>query len=226
MTQPTRLALFDLDGTLIPGDSDHAFGEFMVRLGWVDADAHRRANDGFYQQYLAGTLDIAAYVDFATGAWRRRSAAEQAAAHAQFMAEVMRPQMLPAAFDLVRRHQQAGDLVAIVTATNEFVTAPIAAAFGVEHLLAVRLERDAAGAVTGRIDGVPSFREGKIGRVHDWLATLGHRLGDFTTSTFYSDSTNDLPLLELVSDPVATNPGPALEAVARQRGWRILRLFE
>ena len=228
MTQPvrpTRLALFDLDGTRIPGDSDHAFGEFMVRLGWVDADAHRRANDAFYQQYLAGTLDIDAYVDFATGAWRRRSAAEQAAAHAQFMAEVMHPQMRPAAFDLVRTHQQTGDLVAIVTATNEFVTAPIAAAFGVEHLLAVRLQRDATGAVTGRIDGVPSFREGKIGRVHDWLATLGHRLDDFASSTFYSDSTNDLPLLELVSDPVATNPGPALEAVARQRGWRILRLF-
>ena len=225
MTKPTRRALFDLDGTLIPGDSDHAFGEFMVRLGWVDADAHRRANDAFYQQYLAGTLDIDAYVDFATSAWRRRSAAEQAAAHAQFMAEVMRPQLLPAAFDLVRQHQRAGDLVAIVTATNEFVTAPIAAAFGVEHLLAVRLQRDAAGAVTGRIDGLPSFREGKIGRVHDWLATLGHRLDGFASSTFYSDSTNDLPLLELVSDPVATNPGPALEAVARQRGWRILRLF-
>jgi HAD superfamily hydrolase (TIGR01490 family) len=225
MTQPTRLALFDLDGTLIPGDSDHAFGAFMVRLGWVDAEAHRLANDAFYQQYLAGTLDIDAYVDFATSAWRRRSAAEQAAAHAQFMAEVMRPQMLPAAFDLVQRHQQAGDLVAIVTATNEFVTAPIAAAFGVPHLLAVRLQRDAAGAVTGRIDGVPSFREGKIGRVHDWLTTLGHRLDDFASSTFYSDSTNDLPLLELVSDPVATNPGPALEAIASQRGWRILRLF-
>lgn len=222
---PSRLALFDLDGTLIPGDSDHAFGEFVVRLGWVDADAHRRANDGFYQQYLAGTLDIDAYVDFATGAWRRRSAAEQAAAHAQFMAEVMRPQMLPAAFDLVRGHQQAGDLVAIVTATNAFVTAPIAAAFGVEHLLAVNLQRDGDGRVTGRIEGVPSFREGKIARVHDWLATQGFRLGDFASSTFYSDSTNDLPLLELVSDPVATNPGPALEAIARQRGWRILRLF-
>lgn len=225
MSKPTRLALFDLDGTLIPGDSDHAFGEFMVRLGWVDGDAHRRANDGFYQQYLAGTLDIDAYVDFATSAWRARSPAEQAAAQAQFMAEVMRPQMQPAAFELLRRHQQAGDLVAIVTATNEFVTAPIAAAFGVAHLLAVRLQRDGAGRVTGRIDGVPSFREGKIARVHDWLAALGHRLADFEASCFYSDSTNDLPLLECVSEPVATNPGPALEAIAQQRGWRILRLF-
>ncbi len=221
-----KLALFDLDGTLIKGDSDHAFGAFMITLGWVDAAEHRRRNDAFYQQYLAGTLDIEAYVDFATSAWRGRTPAEQAAAHARFMAEVMQPQIRPAALDLVRAHQQVGDLVAIVTATNEFVTAPIAAAFGVEHLLAVRLQRDDGGRVTGRIDGVPSFREGKISRVHDWLAGLGHRMADFEASTFYSDSTNDLPLLELVSDPVATNPGPALAAIAQQRGWRILRLFE
>lgn len=222
---PRRLALFDLDGTLIPGDSDHAFGDFMVRLGWVDAEAHRRANDAFYQQYLAGTLDIDAYIDFTTSAWRARPLAEQQAAQAQFMAEVMQPQLLPPAVDLVQAHQRAGDLVAIVTATNEFVTAPIAAAFGVPHLLAVRLQRDAQGRATGRIDGVPSFREGKIHRVHAWLASLGHRLDDFASSIFYSDSTNDLPLLELVREPVATNPGPALEAIALQRGWRILRLF-
>jgi len=221
----TRLALFDLDGTLIPGDSDHAFGEFMVQLGWVDADAHRRANDAFYAQYQAGTLDIDAYIAFTTGAWRTRPLAEQAEASRRFIAEVMQPQLLPPAFALLRQHQQAGDLVAIVTATNEFITRPIADAFGVPHLLAVRLQRDAQGRATGRIDGVPSFRAGKIDRVHQWLAGLGHTLADFETSTFYSDSTNDLPLLELVSDPVATNPSPALEAIALQRGWRTLRLF-
>ncbi len=221
----TRLALFDLDGTLIPGDSDHAFGEFMVRLGWVDAEAHRRANDAFYAQYQAGTLDIDAYIAFTTGAWRQRPLAEQAAASRRFITEVMQPQLLPPAFDLLRQHQQAGDLVAIVTATNEFITRPIADALGVPHLLAVRLQRDAEGRATGRIDGVPSFREGKIARVHQWLAGLGHQLSDFSASVFYSDSTNDLPLLELVSEPVATNPSPALEAIALQRGWRILRLF-
>jgi HAD superfamily hydrolase (TIGR01490 family) len=221
----TRLALFDLDGTLIPGDSDHAFGEFMVQLGWVDADAHRRANDAFYAQYQAGTLDIDAYIAFTTGAWRTRPLAEQADASQRFIAEVMQSQLLPPAFDLLRQHQQAGDLVAIVTATNEFITRPIADAFGVPHLLAVRLQRDTQGRATGRIDGVPSFREGKIARVHQWLAELGHKLSDFDASIFYSDSTNDLPLLELVSDPVATNPSPALEAIAQQRGWRILRLF-
>ncbi|MES2716436.1 MAG: HAD family hydrolase [Pseudomonadota bacterium] len=229
MNKPTRLALFDLDGTLIPGDSDHAFGEFMVQLGWVDADAHRRANDAFYQQYLAGTLDIDAYIAFSTSAWRHRPLAEQAAASARFMAEVMQPQLLPPAFALLRQHQQAGDLVAIVTATNEFVTRPIAAALGVPHLLAVQLQRDDQGRATGRIDGVPSFRDGKIHRVRQWLAALGYDatdpLADFEASVFYSDSTNDLPLLELVRTPVATNPSPALAAIAQQRGWRILRLF-
>ncbi|OGA98251.1 MAG: phosphoserine phosphatase [Burkholderiales bacterium RIFCSPHIGHO2_12_FULL_69_20] len=220
-----KLALFDLDGTLIPGDSDHAFGEFMVDQGWVDADLHRQRNDAFYRQYQAGTLDIAEYIAFTTGAWRLRPLTEQAAASARFMAEVMQPQLLPPAFELLARHRAAGDLIAIVTATNEFVTRPIADAFGVEHLLAVQLERDADGAATGRILGVPSFREGKIDRVHQWLARLGHRLADFEASVFYSDSTNDLPLLELVSEPVATNPSPALEAIAQERGWRILRLF-
>jgi len=220
-----RLALFDLDGTLIPGDSDHAFGEFMIAQGWVDADLHRRRNDDFYRQYQAGCLDIDEYIAFTTHAWRHRPLAEQRAASARFMAEVMAPQLQPPAFELLQRHRDAGDLIAIVTATNEYVTQPIADALGINHLLAVQLERDANGAATGRIRGVPSFREGKIARVHDWLASLGHRLGDFEHSVFYSDSTNDLPLLEIVREPVATNPSPALEAIARERGWRILRLF-
>jgi HAD superfamily hydrolase (TIGR01490 family) len=221
-----NLALFDLDGTLIPGDSDHAFGEFMITLGWVDPELHRRANDAFYRQYLAGTLDIDEYIAFSTRAWRNRPLAEQRAASRRFIAEVVQPQLRPAAFDLLQRHRDTGDLIAIVTATNEFVTRPIAEAFGVGHLLAVELERDAGGAATGRIAGVPSFREGKIARVHQWLRGLGHRLEGFERSVFYSDSTNDLPLLEIVSEPVATNPSPALEAIARERGWRILRLFE
>ncbi len=220
-----KLALFDLDGTLIPGDSDHAFGEFMVSQGWVDAEEHGRRNDEFYRQYQDGSLDIHAYIDFTTGAWRRRSAAEQAAASVRFIAEVMAPQLLPPAFELVERHRAAGDLIAIVTATNEFVTRPIADVFGVEHLLAVQLERDGSGAATGRIAGVPSFREGKILRLQQWLAGLGRQLSDFESSVFYSDSTNDLPLLERVDEPVATNPSPALEAIALERGWRILRLF-
>ncbi|WP_284616430.1 HAD family hydrolase [Aquabacterium humicola] len=219
------LALFDLDGTLIPGDSDHAFCEFLIALGWVDADQFHRRNNEFFKQYQAGCLDIASYIDFATAPWRSRPESEQRAAMQRFMVEVVQPMLRPEALALVRAHQQAGDRVAIVTATNEFITRPIADAFGVPELIAVRLERDASGRATGRIDGVPSFREGKIARVDAWLAGQGAAWGDFQRTVFYSDSTNDLPLLERASEPVATNPSPALEAIARERGWRILRLF-
>lgn len=219
-----RLVLFDLDGTLLPFDSDHAFGEFMVKVGWADGDDFRRRNDAFYAQYQAGTLDLDAYVDFATSAWRGRPDAEPI--RARFMAEVIAPALHPRALALVGEHRVAGDLAAIVTATNEFVTAPIAAAFGVEHLIAVRLARDAAGRIDGRIDGVPSFREGKLVRVDQWLAGLGRSRRDFEQITVYSDSANDLPLLEAATHPVATNPSLALQTLARERGWPILRLFE
>jgi HAD superfamily hydrolase (TIGR01490 family) len=219
-----NLCLFDLDDTLLPLDSDHAWGQFVVRQGWVDAAEFARHNDLFYEQYKAGTLDIHQYIEFATRPWRHRPADEMQAAHRRFMQEVITP-LHPAAASLVRHHQAQGDLVAIVTATNEFVTAPIAQAFGVRHLLAVELERGPAGNITGRIDGTPSFREGKTVRTQQWLAGLGHRLQDFERISVYSDSANDLPLLELASDPVATNPSAPLEAIARERGWRILRLF-
>jgi HAD superfamily hydrolase (TIGR01490 family) len=221
-----NLALFDLDHTLLPLDSDHAFGEFMVRIGWADNEVFRAGNDAFYKQYLAGRLDVEAYIDFTTSPWRRRTDAERAAAHQRFMDEVISPQLKPAALQLVHRHRELGDAIAIVTATNEFVTRPIAAAFGVAELIAVELQRDDAGNITGRIHGVPSYREGKITRVEQWLAAQGRSLADFKRVSFYSDSPNDLPLLERVNDPVATNPSPALEAVARERGWRILKLFD
>ncbi|HSW02978.1 HAD family hydrolase [Aquabacterium sp.] len=220
-----NLVLFDLDGTLIEGDSDHAFCEFLITLGWVDADAFHQRNEHFFKQYQAGCLDIHGYIEFATAPWRQRSQAEQALASQRFMTEVMQPQLRSPARELVRAHQKAGDVVAIVTATNEFITRPIADAFGVPDLIAVNLERDASGAVTGRIAGLPSFQAGKITRVDEWLATQGQRWQDFDRTVFYSDSTNDLPLLERASEPVATNPGPALETIAGERGWRILRLF-
>jgi len=220
-----KLALFDLDGTLLPGDSDHAFGEYMVEIGWVDAATWRARNDAFYAQYQSGTLVLAEYLDFATSAWRDRPVVEAERARADFMRQVIAPQLHPSARELVAAHQQAGDLVAIVTATNEFVTRPIASAFGVEHLLAVELERDDNGCVTGRTRGVPTFREGKVTRVEAWLAAQGQNWSTFDDVLFYSDSTNDLPLLERVKTPVATNPTPALDAIARERGWRILRLF-
>ena len=221
-----RLALFDLDHTLIPLDSDHAWGEFTVRLGWRDADAFRRANDGYYAAYKDGTLDIHDYVRFAIDAVRERGLAEGRRAHERFMAEVIRPAITDGARALVRRHQEAGDTVIIVTATNGFVTRPIAQAFGVDHLIAIDLETDARGEYTGAIAGVPSFREGKVARVEQWLADCGLRWPDLAHSTFYSDSMNDLPLLERVHEPVATNPDQRLATLAQQRGWRILNLFE
>jgi HAD superfamily hydrolase (TIGR01490 family) len=226
MTVATNLCLFDLDGTLLPIDSDHAFGEFLVSIGWADAEFFRERNDGFFRDYEAGTLDVDAYVDFATSAWRHRAPDEIAAVQQRYLAEVVHAQVRPEAQALVRSHQARGDLVAIVTATNEFVTAPIAQAFGVDNLLAVRLERDGEGRCTGRITGTPTFKEGKVSRVHDWLAGLGRRLGDFERISVYSDSTNDLPLLALGNDVVATNPSPALAAIAAERGWRILHLFQ
>lgn len=221
-----NLTLFDLDGTLLPTDSDHAFGEFLVSRGWADAQAHRQRNDQFYADYLAGQLDLDAYVDFATSPWRGRSAGELALAMEAFLSEVVRPMLHPAALALVQQHRAAGDRLAIVTATNEFVTRPIAALFGIDELIATELVRDANGQVTGAVRGVPAFRDGKIARVTAWLAGDGQAIDNFERCTFYSDSTNDLPLLEHVSHPVATNPVPALAAIAAERGWPVLRLFE
>ena len=220
-----NLCLFDLDDTLLPLDSDHAWGEFMIKLGWVEEAAFRARNEGFYADYKAGRLDIHAYIEFATGPLRTRSAEEAGAAHARFMRDVITPALQPEALALVAGHQARGDWVALVTATNDFITGPIAKAFGIADLIAVRLEREAGGTITGRIAGTPSYRQGKVARVEEWLAEGGSAWGDFERISVYSDSLNDLPLLERGNDPVATNPSPALEAVARERGWRILRLF-
>ena len=221
-----NLTLFDLDGTLIPGDSDHAFGAFMVEIGWADGEAWAAANDRFYADYLAGKLDLDAYIAFATSAWRHRPLAEALAVRERFVAEKMAPMLRASARALVQKHRDAGDLMACVTATNEFVTAPIAVAFGLEHLIAVQLQRDdhGEGAYTGAVRGVPSFQAGKIARVDQWLAGLGRQWIDFERVTFYSDSVNDLPLLERVSHPVATNATAALAQIALQRGWATLNL--
>lgn len=220
-----NLTLFDLDGTLIPVDSDHSFGAFMVEVGWVDGAVWGARNDEFFAQYNAGTLDLPAYVEFATSAWRSRPLDEALAMRERFMAQIGKPALRPEAMALVEKHRAAGDLIALVTATNEFVTTPFAQAFGIEHLIAVQLARDAEGRYTGAIRGVPSFREGKIARVDDWLRGLGAQSHDFERVTFYSDSTNDLPLLERVSHPVATNPSATLAQIAAERGWPQLQLF-
>ncbi|HEY0825869.1 MAG TPA: HAD family hydrolase [Ramlibacter sp.] len=223
MNRP-KVTLFDLDHTLLPIDSDYSWGEFTQQIGWTDPVVFKRRNDEFYAHYVAGTLDVHDYVRFAVEAVRSRGRAAYEQAHERFMREWIHPALRPAALDLVRAHQQQGDAVAIVTATNELVTRPIAAAFGVPELIAVELERDASGWITGEIAGVPSMREGKVVRVNQWLAARGLDWLDVET-TFYSDSTNDLPLLEQVDHPVATNPDARLRTLALERGWRILDLF-
>lgn len=219
-----RLTLFDLDHTLLPLDSDYEWGEFTIRIGWNDPVEFARRNAEFYAHYQAGTLDVHDYVRFAIDAVRQRGPEAAAQAHAQFMREVIAPALRPEALQLVRQHQQAGDTVLIVTATNEFVTRPIAQALGVPELLAMQLARDASGWYSGEIDGTPTMREGKVQRMEQWLAARRLSWPD-VESTFYSDSMNDVPLLEKVDHPVATNPDARLRALAQERGWRILDLF-
>lgn len=219
-----QLALFDLDNTLLPLDSDYAWAKFLGRLGVIDQAAHESENDRFYAQYKAGTLKIEEFLAFQLKPLAENSPAQLQSWHQQFMAECITPNIHPVARELVSKHQQNGDLTAIVTATNEFVTRPIATAFNIEHLLAIELEkRD--GAYTGRHTGTPSFREGKVTRLHQWLAGRGQKLEDFEQSWFYSDSINDLPLLDIVSNPVAVNPDQNLLEIAQSRHWPVMHLF-
>ena len=218
-----KLALFDLDNTLLAGDSDYEWGQFLIDRGVLDRDAYEAQNAAYFEQYKAGTLDIHEYLGFALRPLAAHEPEDLARWHAAFMAERIVPMIGAPARALVRRHLDAGDLCAIVTATNSFVTAPIARAFGVPHLVATDPEtRD--GRFTGAVSGLPCFREGKIARVDAWLAGQGHRLEAFAESRFYSDSQNDLPLMARVSHPVAVDPDPVLAAEAARRGWPILSL--
>lgn len=219
-----HLALFDLDHTLLPLDSDYAWGEFTQRIGWTDPVVFKRRNDEFYADYQAGRLDIHEYVRFATEAVRLRGRVQAEAAREQFLHEVIRPAIRPEALQLIQRHRDQGCQLMIVTATNEFVTRPIAQLLGIEELIAVELEQDDQGWITGEIVGVPSMREGKLQRLQQWLLARGWDWPDVET-TFYSDSTNDLPLLGRVNHPVATNPDDRLREQALQRSWPILELF-
>jgi HAD superfamily hydrolase (TIGR01490 family) len=221
-----RLALFDLDHTLLPLDSDHAWGEYTVSRGWRDPVQFKARNDAFFEDYKAGRLQPAEYLMFATEAIRERGATESIALRADYMRAVIEKNIQKSALDLLEKHRAAGDEILLVTATNEFVTEPIAKRFGIAHLIAVQLEIGADGWYTGRWRGTPSFKEGKVERVRQWLAERGKTWADVCHSTFYSDSMNDLPLLERVTEPVATNPDPRLRTLAIERGWKIIDLFQ
>jgi HAD superfamily hydrolase (TIGR01490 family) len=221
-----NLALFDLDHTLIPLDSDYEWGQFLVRIGAVDAVAFAKRNADFYAQYEAGTLDPVEYLEFALGTLAQFPRRQLDGWRQQFMEEVIGPAIRPVALDLVKRHQDADDVVAIITATNKFVTAPIAQAFGVVSLIAAEPEEAAQGEITGKLLGIPTSGPGKVIHTNAWLAAQGKTLSSFTRSYFYSDSQNDIPLLSAVTHPVATNPNALLKAHAQAQGWPILTLFD
>jgi HAD superfamily hydrolase (TIGR01490 family) len=218
-----NLALFDLDNTLLSGDSDFEWAQFLISKGVLDREVHEARNIEFFEQYKAGTLDIHAFLDFQLAPLSRHPRDELDAWHKEFVATRIRPLISSAARELVARHARAGDLLAIVTATNSFVTGPIAHEFNVPHLIAT-IPAQENGRFTGQPRGTPSFREGKIVRVDAWLESLGLWLGSFEQSWFYSDSHNDLPLLEKVTHPVAVDADTTLAEVATRRGWTQISL--
>lgn len=214
------LAIFDLDNTLLSIDSDHAWGEFLLEQGAVDPVAYREANERFMADYNAGTLDMAVFLEMALKPLADNSPEQLSAWHQQFMASKIEPNILPKAEELLARHRTKGDTLLIITATNRFITAPIAERLGVDHLIAVNPEVK-EGRYTGRVSGIPSYREGKVTRLEKWLEDQ-----DLTMegAWFYSDSHNDLPLLEIVEHPVAVDPDDTLREIAKERQWRIMSL--
>jgi len=218
-----RLALFDLDNTLLGGDSDFEWAQFLIGQGVLDREVHEARNLEFYEQYKAGTLDIHAFLDFQLKPLSRHPRAQLDAWHAQFMRQRIHPIILPKARELVARHAAEDDLMVIITATNSFVTWPIAKEFGVSELIATEPEQ-VNGEFTGNVAGTPSFREGKVTRLDAWLQARGLSWQAIEASTFYSDSLNDLPLLQRVTRPVAVDPDPTLRAHAESHGWPVISL--
>jgi HAD superfamily hydrolase (TIGR01490 family) len=218
-----RLALFDLDNTLLAGDSDYEWGQFLVDRGVLEREAYEAQNRAFYDQYKAGTLDIHEFLGFALRPLADHTPQDLERWHGEFMQTRIRPMIRPPARALVRRHLDGGELCAIITATNSFVTRPIAREFGIEHLIATEPEMR-AGRYTGRVSGIPCFRDGKLVRLEQWLTGLGRRLDEFAATTCYSDSHNDLPLLEHVRRPVAVDPDERLAREATRRGWETISL--
>ena len=214
----TDLILFDLDNTLLAGDSDHSWAQFLIETGVLDGASYAARNDAFYAQYKAGTLNIYEFLEFQLAPLAQHPRNRLDEWHARFMREKILPIITPAARALVAGHLAEGSLCAVVTATNDFVTAPIAREFGIPHLVATRAQI-CDGAYTGKPEGTPCFREGKLVRVDQWLAGLGKNWQTFAQSRFYSDSHNDLPLLERASQPVVVDGDDTLRAIAEKRGW-------
>lgn len=218
-----RLALFDLDNTLLAGDSDFEWAEFLISQGVLDRQLHQARNAQFYEDYKRGTMDIHAFLEFQLKPLSQHPRSQLDAWHQKYMETKVRGMMTDKAKALVEKHRQAGDLMLIITATNSFVTTPIAREFGIEHLIGT-VPEEIGGEFTGRVTGLPSFKEGKVTRLHEWLQARGQGLADFEETWFYSDSLNDLPLLKEVNHPVAVDPDPTLRAYAEKANWPIISL--
>jgi HAD superfamily hydrolase (TIGR01490 family) len=218
-----ELVLFDLDNTLLAGDSDFEWAQYLISRGVLDKEVYEARNQEFFDQYKAGTLDIFEFLDFQLKPLARHSRAQLDAWHREFMDTRILPMMTQQSVALVNKHLDSGAIVAIVTATNSFVTGPIARAFGIPHLIAT-IPAQENGAFTGKPRGTPAFKAGKIERVENWLESLGLCWESFTRSWFYSDSHNDLPLLGKVSEPVAVDPDDTLRAHATAQGWQVISL--
>lgn len=214
------LAIFDLDNTLIAGDSDYLWGEFLVKNGYVDGEDFAKQNDRFYQDYQSGSLDIMAYQRFALKPLSEQSMDTLADWHEQFMQTFIDPILLPKAQQLVDKHKQQGDRLLIITATNTFITRPIGMRYGITELLGTEGEI-IDNRYTGEVSGTPTFQQGKVIRLNEWLEEQGETLEG---SYFYSDSHNDLPLLEIVDFPVAVDADDTLSAIAKQKGWPTISL--
>lgn len=213
-----NLALFDLDNTLLAGDSDYNWSLFLINEGLLDAKTHHERNEQFYLDYKNGNLDIYKFLEFQLKPLSQHSVKFLDELHLKFMDKVIRPMMTQKAQDLVNQHKAQGDLCLIITATNSFVTKPIATAYGIEHLIGTDPEM-VNGEYTGGVSGVPSFQEGKVTRINQWLAERGKKLSDFEISYFYSDSHNDLPLMKLVTHPVAVDADATLTEYASLQDW-------
>ena len=216
------LALFDLDNTLLRGDSDYLWGMYLIDKGAVDEESHQRENERFYQEYIKGQIDIMAFLRFQLAPLARIPLSELLQMREDFIENFIKPIITEQALELVDKHRQQGDVLLIITATNDFVTRPIADLFGIDDLIATNAELK-NNQYTGAVSGTPSFQKGKISRLREWLDETGH---DMQGSWFYSDSHNDLPLLQEVDNPVAVNPDPTLAEYAQRAGWKVITLAD
>jgi len=218
-----NLAIFDLDNTLLDGDSDYNWGLYLVKKGYLDEGEYKEQNQKFFEEYQVGKLDIFAFAEFQFRFLKNNTRKFLNDVRSDYINEIIKPMILKKAIDLVNQHKEAGDRLLIITATNSFITKPIGELFGIDELIGTDPEEN-EGEFTGKVKGIPSFKEGKVTRLFDWLDEKNLKLADFEKIFFYSDSHNDLALLEVVTNPVVVNGDKILQKKAQEKNWPTLNL--